>query len=251
MSRSIFQRTPYVRRTLSHKGFTLIELLVVIAIIAILAAILFPAFAKAREAARRSSCSSNMKQIGLAMMQYSQEYDENWVRGAMFGYPGVPNNTATFDMLLQPYLKNTALLVCPSDSNSIVMDMSSVPGYSASSRRSYTMPSQFNLGGNVGPNLSQLKNPAGTVALYERDKYAVGADQWWYFSVSQNLGSQVCAQSDATKPWRHLGTSNFLFADGHVKSIRGGEGQFPQFPGYANYTVANGTNVDAGEPFPN
>ncbi len=62
----------------TQKGFTLIELLVVIAIIAILAAILFSAFAKAREAARKSSCSSNLKQIGIALMQYTQEYDETY-----------------------------------------------------------------------------------------------------------------------------------------------------------------------------
>ena len=90
-----------------RKGFTLIELLVVIAIIAILAAILFPVFAKAREKARQSSCLSNMKQIGLAMLQYAQDYDERWV--LWFQPPPIYYYT-----LLDPYCKNTQMWVCPS-----------------------------------------------------------------------------------------------------------------------------------------
>lgn len=100
------------------KGFTLIELLVVIAIIAILAAILFPVFARARENARRASCQSNLKQIGLGFKQYSQDYDEK--------YPLVVANTGgtagAFDagdqgwaQILQPYLKSTQIFQCPSE----------------------------------------------------------------------------------------------------------------------------------------
>jgi prepilin-type N-terminal cleavage/methylation domain-containing protein/prepilin-type processing-associated H-X9-DG protein len=94
-----------------RKGFTLIELLVVIAIIAILAAILFPVFAKAREKARQSSCLSNSKQLALAMLQYAQDYDERWVLWFHYGggatlYP--------FSQLLLPYMKSEQIWVCPS-----------------------------------------------------------------------------------------------------------------------------------------
>ena len=77
---------PGIKR--SHLGFTLIELLVVIAIIAILAAILFPVFARARENARRASCMSNLKQIGLGLMQYTQDYDEKYPCPGSTGYGG-------------------------------------------------------------------------------------------------------------------------------------------------------------------
>ena len=91
-------------------AFTLIELLVVIAIIAILAAILFPVFARARENARRASCLSNMKQIGLGIMQYTQDYDEFLPQGIQ-----APAYTVRWSDLIQPYVKSRQLFRCPSD----------------------------------------------------------------------------------------------------------------------------------------
>ncbi|RYG62324.1 DUF1559 domain-containing protein, partial [bacterium] len=88
-------------------GFTLIELLVVIAIIAILAAILFPVFGRARENARRSSCQSNLKQVGLAMAQYQQDYDERTLVVD-------EDNGLTWFNPLQPYIKSTQVFRCPS-----------------------------------------------------------------------------------------------------------------------------------------
>ncbi len=102
-----------------RKGFTLIELLVVIAIIAILAAILFPVFARAREKARQTSCLSNLKQIGLGMMMYAQDWDETLPRCAMYTAPAVVLPEGGPDYWFQqimPYLKNTQILSCPSES---------------------------------------------------------------------------------------------------------------------------------------
>ena len=111
-----------------RSGFTLIELLVVIAIIAILASILFPVFGRARENARRSSCQSNLKQIGLGVMQYIQDYDEKYPiwdeqNGAAPGafIPANQNNYydgfwtyGNWRYYIQPYIKSTQLFTCPS-----------------------------------------------------------------------------------------------------------------------------------------
>src|SRR5579871_4466808 len=94
-------------------GFTLIELLVVIAIIAILAAILFPVFAAAREKARQTACLSNLKQVGLAAQMYAQDYDENFVHTELGGDVSDANERYWGDML-QPYLTSWQVLVCPS-----------------------------------------------------------------------------------------------------------------------------------------
>ncbi|MDX1933659.1 MAG: prepilin-type N-terminal cleavage/methylation domain-containing protein [Capsulimonadales bacterium] len=108
----------------ARRGFTLIELLVVIAIIAILAAILFPVFAQAREKARQTSCLSNMKQLGLAVRMYVQDYDETFspIRVALAtatNFPNVPaDSVLTWRNVVQPYVKNTGIFSCPSNPNS-------------------------------------------------------------------------------------------------------------------------------------
>ncbi len=113
--------SPQMKNQISKKrfqAFTLIELLVVIAIIAILAAILFPVFARARENARRSSCQSNLKQIGLGLLQYTQDFDEKFV---IAYYNGVDTNSNANPIrykwmdAIQPYVKSSQLFTCPSD----------------------------------------------------------------------------------------------------------------------------------------
>src|SRR5437870_12469206 len=101
---------------MKRRGFTLIELLVVIAIIAILAAILFPVFAQAREKARGASCLSNMKQTATAILMYSEDYDETQVHSqdwTSFARPDL--NGSSFSGLLQPYVKNRQIFICPSN----------------------------------------------------------------------------------------------------------------------------------------
>jgi len=109
---------------IKRRGFTLIELLVVIAIIAILAAILFPAFAKARESARRASCSNNLKQIGLGIMQYSSEYDGYMPPSQLpTGFIPAGTNVYSWPTLMFPFIKSADVFVCPSGGNSGAKDL--------------------------------------------------------------------------------------------------------------------------------
>jgi len=138
------------------QGFTLIELLVVIAIIAILAAILFPVFQKVRENARRTACISNMKQIGIASIQYTQDYDEKYIAGCGFNGKG-----AGWAGQMYPFIKSAAVFRCPDES-------SSLPGTPAS----YGLNSQFSPfnGAGTGPNgisLAKVNSPAKTVLFFE------------------------------------------------------------------------------------
>ncbi len=144
---SLPRKTSHPAKCSGRLGFTLIELLVVVAIIALLAAILFPVFSRARENARRSSCQSNLKQIGLGIMQYTQDYDEimvpAWVEGSStdgkgFGGTnalGVTDNFKWMD-LIYPYVKSTQIFNCPSAPAKLANN-ATFPNYSPASSNNY------------------------------------------------------------------------------------------------------------------
>jgi prepilin-type N-terminal cleavage/methylation domain-containing protein/prepilin-type processing-associated H-X9-DG protein len=229
----------------NKRGFTLIELLVVIAIIAILAAILFPAFAKARESARRASCSSNLKQIGISMMQYSQEYDEQMVPGAV---DGKVSATGTAWMgLLQPYLKSTQIFSCPSDNDTSVTGSVFVSGDWLVDMPHFHTSYGYNgyIGGNNvlnpilspgvplgGIALAAIVSPSTTVMVTETGSKInsnIDSLQWeakpGAFTVADATTVAVNKPSSsnynvAAPIARHLETCNVLWCDGHVKALR-------------------------------
>src|SRR2546421_425398 len=137
-------------KTRTKQAFTLIELLVVIAIIAILAAILFPVFAQARAAARKTSCLSNQKQLGLGCLMYSQDYDEMLVMGWNGSVPGILRDNGTvyrswspWTAAIQPYVKNLDLLLCPDNRwNSDIQNN----GVNTKARKQIYSPQGYNWG---------------------------------------------------------------------------------------------------------
>ena len=145
----------------ARQGFTLIELLVVIAIIAILAAILFPVFAKAREKARQISCASNEKQIGLAVIQYVQDYDERMPCGLILNSTNNPNGFGWAGQV-QPYAKSAQLFKSPDDSTSQVTNANNITSYPVSYGMNVWMA-----GENPGGTLAAQNAPANTVLLFE------------------------------------------------------------------------------------
>lgn len=209
-------------------GFTLIELLVVIAIIAILAAILFPVFAQAREAARKTSCISNLKQIALALGMYQTDYD-----GKMMASGMLPENPATAadgtniirmlsggsSYFLQPYIKNQQIFVCPSDVGENYWGRSST-GWPWSTTSWFGRPTSYHfrhcfdagLNGDVrlGTSDAQVINPANSIVFYEAG--AFHKEKLPLFGGVHPTGSPVL-----TPPTRQI---NVSYADGHVKVFR-------------------------------
>ncbi|MHB8996675.1 MAG: DUF1559 family PulG-like putative transporter [Armatimonadota bacterium] len=191
-----------------RRGFTLIELLVVIAIIAILAAILFPVFAKAREKARQSSCLSNTKQLALAFMQYSQDYDE---RLPMYVDSGYQFATMGWYNTIQPYIKNTQLLKCPS----------ATAGTHATDY-GVIFPTVCGVGSSV--SLGNIASPSETCMLTETEAQdatgkRIGA---LYLAYSPFTYTMPVPQPKAglSYPGRHNDGNNCAFVDGHSKWLR-------------------------------
>ncbi len=155
-------------------GFTLIELLVVIAIIAILAAILFPVFARAREKARQSTCLSNAKQIGLGLLMYMQDYDECFVRTSaadMTAWAAAGNRHSVWYRAVMPYVKNNQLFICPSDGNRTSARWDSTGSTwneSTSAAGQWHFPLSYGVNHNFGgASLAQIQFPAETGMAFE------------------------------------------------------------------------------------
>ena len=225
----------------SKHGFTLIELLVVIAIIAILAAILFPVFAKVRDKARQTTCASNQKQIGLAILQYIQDYDEN------FPLAQFANSTGDYDWTwaVGPYVKagdsvnkngyyTGAIWRCPSSATPLNQ-----------TNQYGVLPNTIAY--NTPAALASIESPSDHLLVYEAGANsnaswnwvtAGSADEWYWVSnlaTDKTIGANNSFAHDkdeTTIAWgagsmypryRHAGQSNMLFTDGHVKSFAKGK----------------------------
>jgi len=205
-------------------GFTLIELLVVIAIIAILAAILFPVFAKVREKARQTSCLSNEKQLGLGMIQYTQDNDEQIpIRNAHPSGPPADLQNSGWAGRIYPYVKSTGVYVCPDDTagvtSSYMFNISFQSGFSNCS--SWTAPaSTVLLAETVGGPTYDVTSPSETTS--PRMYVDVGAPDSGGKSATGPLGGRAFNSTwQASTTGRHTDGSNFLMADGHAKWLRG------------------------------
>ncbi len=206
------------------RGFTLIELLVVIAIIAILAAILFPVFAKAREAARKTSCLSNLKQLGTGMMMYAQDYDEI-MPSARFGT--TPNGlwgTPTWNAygwsyvfaLMDPYTKNSGIYGCPSTQGTMVGPATN------RIKVSYGYSEYIYNIGYGHANLAALSGNrygVASIAVIADSRFAGIFNDWDNGNTGNatyptNFLARVQLANGTTS--RHEG-SNFIYADGHAK----------------------------------
>lgn len=208
-----------------RKGFTLIELLVVIAIIAILAAILFPVFAKAREKARQSSCLSNLKQIGLATLQYVQDYDEKfpgiyWNTGnaarPISGWP--TENLGTYlnwAEKITPYVKNPQVFQCPN----LVLTSATQMGYNCFPT-SYTFNYSLNIDTSQGRSLGDIGRPSEIMMIGDGPAQL---DTRWAPAVMVSLynnvptGTWPLTTAYCTACRRHNDGYNFVFVDGHAK----------------------------------
>jgi prepilin-type N-terminal cleavage/methylation domain-containing protein/prepilin-type processing-associated H-X9-DG protein len=210
-------------------GFTLIELLVVIAIIAILAAILFPVFARAREKARQTSCLSNLRQLGTAVSMYVIDYESY----PLHSHKELGNPGWRWMQMLQPYVGSSQVFVCPSASASAVALTSSTQHYGYN----YQYLGNGRLSPSGGPLLmvadSQLQDPSNTIALADTfglAKYAGLANQG---SSGYSLdppapnplfgtyyGGTASAGDRATAAARHNEGANYAFCDGHAKWLR-------------------------------
>ncbi len=195
-----------------RKGFTLIELLVVIAIIAILAAILFPVFSRAREKARQSNCLSNEKQLALGILMYSQDYDE------MIPYNIYGANVYTWRACITPYVKNSQLYFCPSKrvtANPFVANVADFglnAGYAINVHHWNPAPPAAPIPPTppYGQALGSVQDSSSCILIMESDD-----------SESQGLQADAFGWvPNALWATRHNEGANYAFVDGHAKFLK-------------------------------
>jgi len=259
--------------TQTRQAFTLIELLVVIAIISILAAILFPVFAKVREKARQISCTSNEKQLGLALIQYVQDNDERYPSGAAIAGGGAGQGWAA---QVYPYVKSTAVFKCPDDSTST--PVTTPP----------TFPISYGINDTValsGTSESQFSSESRTVLLFEVQDSTAAITTPWNGTIGDNTSPSGDGNHDgfagtgryatgvpsgallsevgtangqfASLTGRHTDAAIYLMCDGHAKFIRpeaisaGGantmDGDCGTFPGHPA-AVGMAASADCSAP---
>ena len=215
-------------------GFTLVELLVVIAVISILMAVLFPVFQSARESARRTSCQSNLRQIGLAIFQYADDFDDQvpppyslndktttgmdvrWFLTYSFA-------TGTYDFTsgyLQPYLKSSQIKTCP--------DATGIPGtdYESSYGVNFTYLSTLSSVDGIDywtcAKFGQMDDPSETILMTDAAYYSTFSNSLQFTTPNTSFPPSAVG-AEPTVHGRHLGFAEVLWADGHVKGMK------PQF----------------------
>ncbi|HEY0073389.1 MAG TPA: DUF1559 domain-containing protein [Abditibacteriaceae bacterium] len=221
-----------------RRGFTLIELLVVIAIIALLAAILFPVFARARENARKSSCQNNLKQIGVGISQYVQDYDEMMPNARPdTDINGVFVGDAPWHAVIFPYTKSQQIFRCPSNSNNTTLQRTGNLIIPVSYVACCVNSGDYG-GSGVGPiranttdvtNISDITKVASTILVGETGNVTRRDPEYW-----TNDNDMLVRN--------HLASSNYLFVDGHVKSMKPLQTATFDASGYPITSMWNTTN---------
>lgn len=239
-------KTPTKISNRKQIGFTLIELLVVIAIIAILAAILFPVFGRARENARRTSCLSNLKQMGLGMLQYAQDYDETnpvrWWDANGSGGGNPDGMDMVWQDMIYPYIKSAQIYTCPSRSTETYEFYRPYPRGSigqkfwgqyaancvySSGGYSYTTGGVTYTGNSpMGKRLAAIPKSSETIWAVEGPSGANGNDAgqvYWGGGIIPNVDKssepyRLMAGPDMRAVAPHMNTTNVLYCDGHAKN---------------------------------